>query len=323
MLRGAIVGFGNVAQFGHWPGYVANGEAEIVAVVDQSENRRAAAKLLNHSLGTFHSLAEINRDAIDFIDICTPPSRHPEPMWQAIERGWHVLCEKPLLLESEIVDQVRAKAIEAGVAVVPVHNWKYAPIIRAVTKLLREGEIGKLRRVEIATLRLRDAATADESQPNWRRDPKVAGGGIVMDHGWHSIYLALHWFNEIPELISAELARPNEQSVESEAILELGFPSGETRVELSWNASERANRMKLVGEKGEIGVDDDTLTLNGKSTRFDSALTAGSHHADWFEAMLPDVLAAFRDPKKSRPIFEEAANCLAIIRRAYAVARAS
>lgn len=323
MLRGAIVGFGNVAQFGHWPGYAANGEAEIVAVIDQSEKRRAAAKSLKHSLGTFQSLGELARDAIDFVDICTPPSRHPEPMLQAIERGWHVLCEKPLLLEPGTVDQVRANAAEGGVAVMPVHNWKYAPIIRAATNLLSEGAIGKLRRVKITTLRLRDAATADESQPNWRRDPKVAGGGIVMDHGWHSIYLALHWFNEVPQQVAAELARPDEQSVESEANLELSFPSGETRIELSWNAAERANRITLIGDKGEIALDNDTLIANGESKHFDPGLTAGSHHADWFEAMVPDVLGAFRDPRKSRPIFEEAANCLAIIRRAYAVARAS
>ena len=323
MLRGAIVGFGNVAQFGHWPGYLAHGEAEIVAVVDQSESRRAAAKSLKHSLGTYHSLGDIERDAIDFVDICTPPSRHPEPMLQAIERGWHVLCEKPLLLESEIVDQVRTKAVARGVAVMPVHNWKYAPIIRAATTLLGEGAIGKLRLVQITTLRLRDAAAADESQPNWRRDPKIAGGGIVMDHGWHSIYLALHWFNEIPREVSAELVRSNEQSVESEAILELAFPSGETRIELSWNASERANRITLAGDKGEVAIDDELLIVNGESKRFQPGLTAGSHHADWFAAMLPDVVDAFRDPEKSRSPFEEAANCLAIIRRAYAVARAS
>ncbi len=323
MLRGAIVGFGNVAQFGHWPGYATNGEAEIVAVIDQSEKRRAAAKSLKHSLGTFHSLGDVARDAIDFVDICTPPSRHSEPMLQAIERGWHVLCEKPLLLESDVVDQVRAKALEAGVAVIPVHNWKYAPIIRATTKLLGEGAIGKLQRVKITTLRMRDAATADESQPNWRRDPKVAGGGIVMDHGWHSIYLALHWFKEIPDKVNAKLTRSNEQSVESEAVLDLSFPSGETRIELSWEARERANRITLIGDKGELALDDNSLSANGKSQRFEPGLTAGSHHADWFETMLPDVLGAFRDPKKSRPIFEEAANCLAIIRRAYAVARAS
>jgi hypothetical protein len=46
-------------------------------------------------------------------------------------------------------------------------------------------------------------------------------------------------------------------------------------------------------------------------------LSAGSHHADWFEAMLPDVLAGFRSPEKARKAFEEAALCLSVMRRAY------
>ncbi|MGZ4967058.1 MAG: Gfo/Idh/MocA family protein, partial [Chthoniobacterales bacterium] len=222
MLRGALVGFGNVAQFGHWPGYAASKEVEIVAVVDASKERRAAAKSLNDSLGIFDSLGEIECEAIDFIDICTPPARHAQPMMEAIERGWHVLCEKPFLLDPAVVDQARAKARAARVAVVPVHNWKYAPIIRTASKRLQAGDIGKLRRVAITTLRMRDAATADQSQPNWRRDAKIAGGGILMDHGWHAVYLALHWFQQTPAKIRAKLQRPNEQLVETEALVDLG-----------------------------------------------------------------------------------------------------
>ncbi|MGZ5001560.1 MAG: Gfo/Idh/MocA family protein [Chthoniobacterales bacterium] len=320
MLRGALVGFGNVAQFGHWPGYAASKEVEIVAVVDASKERRAAAKSLNDSLGIFDSLGDIEREAIDFIDICTPPARHAQPMMEAIERGWHVLCEKPFLLDPAVVDQVRAKARAARVAVVPVHNWKYAPIIRTASKRLQAGDIGKLRRIAITTLRMRDAATADQSQPNWRRDAKIAGGGILMDHGWHAVYLALHWFQQTPAKIRAKLTRPNEQSVETEAVVDLEFPSGETRIELSWNATQRTNRIELAGENGEIVIADDTLTVNGQMERFDSALSAGSHHADWFEAMLPDMIAAFHDPELAWPKFEEAANCLAVIREAYATA---
>ena len=51
-----------------------------------------------------------------------------------------------------------------------------------------------------------------------------------------------------------------------------------------------------------------------------AALSAGSSHADWFAAMLPDVLAAFAEPARSRPMLDEAAQTLAIIEEAYAQA---
>jgi hypothetical protein len=52
--------------------------------------------------------------------------------------------------------------------------------------LLRVGAIGTLREVEIETLRIQDCAAADPDHPNWRRDPAMAGGGVLMDHGWHA-----------------------------------------------------------------------------------------------------------------------------------------
>ena len=153
-----------------------------------------------------------------------------------------------------------------------------------------------------------------------RRDPAVAGGGILMDHGWHALYLALDFFREAPLDMSAQLSRRDEHAVEDEAVVELQFPSGRARIELSWNASRRTNQLRLTGTRGQIVIDDDTLHGNGGSTRFASALSAGSHHADWFAAMLPDVLAALDRPELSHAVFEEAALCLRIIRGCYEAA---
>src|SRR5438046_425725 len=105
-----------------------------------------------------------------------PDGLHAEPMLEAIARGWHVLCEKPFLLDATVTDRVRAAALQAGVAVVPVDNWKYAPIVRSATSALGSGVIGTLRHVEIETSRMRNAASVDPSCPNWRRDPAIAGG---------------------------------------------------------------------------------------------------------------------------------------------------
>jgi hypothetical protein len=80
--------------------------------------------------------------------------------------------------------------------------------------------------------------------------------------------------------------------------------------------------MRLLGEYGEITIDDDRLQVRGETIQFDRSLSAGSHHADWFEEMLPDVIASFRAPETAHASFEEAALCLSVIRRAYAVDRA-
>ena len=74
-------------------------------------------------------------------------------MLEALTRGWHVLCEKPLLLDLVEMENVCGFANGRGLAVIPVHNWKYAPIVRRATAALRSGIIGGLQRIEMETAR--------------------------------------------------------------------------------------------------------------------------------------------------------------------------
>jgi predicted dehydrogenase len=323
MLKGAIVGFGEVARHGHWPAFAESRDAAIVAVVDRTAERRALAASLGGSVSTHETIEDLARaEEIDFIDICTPPALHPQPMLEAINRRWHVLCEKPFLLDPVVVEVVRANAAAAGVAVVPVDNWKYAPIVRRATDALRSGAIGELRQVEIETSRLRNAPSADPARPNWRRDAAIAGGGILMDHGWHAVYLTLHWFGAPASAVGALLHHPPGGGVEDEATLTLTFPTGEATIALTWNGNDRWNSMRLIGDRGEIVIADDVLHVRGatmSTDKFDEALSAGSHHAEWFSAMLPAVLTAFHEPARARASFDEAAQCLSIIQRAYRV----
>ncbi len=318
MLKGAIIGFGEVARHGHSPAYAVSQEAKIIAVVDRAEKRRKAARESLPGVVAYATMEELAvRNEIDFVDICTPPAMHGKPMLDALARGWNVLCEKPLVLDFVELEKIRSMARKFERAVVPVHNWKYAPIVRRATEMLRSGAIGQLRGVEIETLRVRDCAVADPDHPNWRRDPAIAGGGVLMDHGWHAIYLAHHWFGETPSEISVSLHRSPLRQIEDEATLTLTFPSGQAKVFLTWRADERRNTMCLTGERGQIAIDDDTLRIAPESIQFESGLSAGSHHADWFAAMLPDIIASFHQPETALELFEEAALCLSVIRRAY------
>lgn len=321
-LRGAIVGFGEVARHGHWPAYAASDAAEIVAIVDRTAARRDLASALAPGVVTCATLEELDATeglALDFIDICTPPALHPEPMLAAIARRRHVLCEKPFLLDAGVIEVVARAAREAGVAVVPVDNWKYAPIVQAATALLEDGAIGDLRRIEIETVRLQ-AATPAEGQVNWRRDPAISGGGILMDHGWHAVYLALHWFKSSPLAVRAMLTQGSGRGAEEEAVMGVRFDHGEALIALTWNGQERRNRLRLEGTLGEIAIDDDTLHVAGRHTAttvFPEALSAGSNHADWFRAMLPGVIECFRNPLRAASRFDEAVECLRVIDAAY------
>src|SRR5206468_12176699 len=96
MLNGAIIGFGEVAQHGHWPAYADSNELAIVAVVERTAERRRVAESLSPSPRTYESLEALAAaETIDFVDICTTPALHTQPMLAARGRGWHILCDKP------------------------------------------------------------------------------------------------------------------------------------------------------------------------------------------------------------------------------------
>src|SRR5205823_4466984 len=124
--------------------YARSTALSIVAVVDRTDERQRVAAELSPSLRTYSSFEALAAsERLDFVDICTPPALHHEPMLAAIDHRWHIVCEKPFLLDGDLVARVRARADAQHVAVVPVHNWKFAPIVIEATRRLRAGAIGR------------------------------------------------------------------------------------------------------------------------------------------------------------------------------------
>ncbi|MFI5184348.1 MAG: Gfo/Idh/MocA family protein, partial [Vicinamibacteria bacterium] len=100
-LRGALLGAGNIALDGHGPQWARDEalqrDVEIVAVADLSpSNLQAALNLFPNATPYARAQDLLDREDLDFGDICTPPFTHRALIEQAAERGLHVLCEKPL-----------------------------------------------------------------------------------------------------------------------------------------------------------------------------------------------------------------------------------
>jgi predicted dehydrogenase len=102
MQRGAIIGLGNVALHGHLPGWRRRHDVEIVAVTDARPEQHALVSAHAPAARWYATPAQLLAEAaVDFVDICTPPSSHAPLIRQALERGRHVLCEKPLVSAPE------------------------------------------------------------------------------------------------------------------------------------------------------------------------------------------------------------------------------
>src|SRR5262245_58291021 len=299
MVRGAIVGLGNVALDGHLPGWAAGTDVEIVAITDVDPARRAEAAARVPAARWCDSSDELlATPRLDFVDICTPPSSHAALIEHALTRGVHVLCEKPLVRSRDELVAVSRLAAARRRVLHTVHNWHHAPIVRRTAELVREGAIGRVTHVTWHTLRARPAATRDGQGINWRLDPSVAGGGILTDHGWHVFYVVQRWVGARPVAVRARLEKRKHAAlaVEDTATVGLTFPDATAEIVLTWAADERRNWAEVRGTTGTLELQDDTLVLDrgGRTERWPCppALSKGSAHPDWFAPVAAGFVTA-------------------------------
>ena len=322
MRRGGIIGLGNVAIHGHLPGWLDRPDVLIAAAADARPGQRAECQRLLPEARWYDSPDELlEGEPLDFVDICTPPSSHAPLIERALDRGLHVLCEKPLVSSREELRAVAGASSRAGRVLFAVHNWHHAPMIRRATELVRDGEIGPLRSVLWETLRTRPAVAGDGRDQNWRVDPAVSGGGVLTDHGWHVAYIVPAWMGARPLTVAARLEtrRHAAFAVEDTAAVRLAFPEATVDILLTWAADERGNRVELEGTEGRIELMGDTVVLSrgGVERRFTCppALSDGSHHPEWFHQVADDFLACMAVGKVAGNL-AEAELCVEIVARA-------
>jgi predicted dehydrogenase len=332
--QGALIGFGFIAEKGHVPAYLAAPEHfEIVAVADVCAARRAKARKLLPKARIYSdtkSLLAGESRRLDFVDIATPPCDHAAIAHAAFDHGLHVFCEKPIATSVADAWSLLDHALQAKRVFFPSHNYKHAPVIKAIRKTLESGELGAIHLVTIDTFRTTHAKGVSEWQPDWRRHRKTSGGGIAMDHGSHTFYLAFDWLGAEPTAITAKMSNLSTFDTEDNFSCTVTFPTGIAVAQLTWNSGFRKVIYTIHGEHGAIKVEDDDIEIHRKRAggKVDvERLSAASHwmdasHAEWFKALQQDFVRAIRMGECVGREARDAAMCVQLIDAAYSSALA-
>ncbi len=330
ILRGGMVGFGFIAAQGHLPAYRGRADVEIAAVADVSPARRALAAELLPRARVYPSAWELlgaEEGRLDFLDVATPPSEHARIALWALEAGLHVLCEKPLATSAAQAAALLSSAVRRRRVIFPCHNYKHAPVVAAVRAALESGQIGAVRSVALQTFRTSHAQGVPEWNPHWRRQARHAGGGIAMDHGSHTLYLAFEWLGAWPSAVTAKMENqePERFDTEDNAAATLSFGGGRLAVaHLTWTAGQRKVRYAIQGERGALAVDDDTLEIAvGRGARLEvkrrevGSAWMDASHAGWFGALFDQFRAAVEQGDFAGLEAQDAFRCIEAIEGAY------
>ena len=330
-LKGAVIGFGFISAKGHLPAYLSHpNDFEIIAVADICEARRALAQqaLPNARIyADYESLLAAEAKNLDFVDISTPPCDHAEITHASFDHGLHVLCEKPIGTSAEEARAMLDHAKRVGRVFFPSHNYKHAPVIRAVREVLDAGAIGNVHLVTLDTFRNTHAKGVAEWKPDWRREHKYSGGGIAMDHGSHTFYLAFEWLASYPTSITAKTSFIGGYDTEDSLTCTVNFPTGVAVAQLTWTAGFRRVIYTLHGSLGAIKVEDDDIevTIRGEGNipasvekRTISSDWMDASHATWFASVQQQFATAIEEGDFVGKEANEAFLCVQLIDRAYA-----
>lgn len=331
MLRGALLGSGNIAQQGHLPAYQISPEVmcrcAIVAAADLCDENLQQVRKLAPNITTFRQANEL-LDAIrpDFVDICAPPGAHRELIELAVRYGCHILCEKPLGTTLDDAEAIGRCVRETSLVFMPGHQYHYAPAWQAVSAAIRRGDIGTPRFAGVSIQRQRANDGNPFWRPMWRTHEALSGGGILMDHGTHLLYQLQSLFGE-PRRVAACIGtrRHVGYDVEDTASCYIEYDQTLVRMNLTWAAARRRVVHRYFGPLGQILCDDEHVSIltaaGSRSQSFGQGFSSNSSHSSWYTPLLLDFLDRIERSDYERAPLDEAIATIRCATAAYDAAR--
>ncbi len=314
--------------------------ADVVALVDVDPEALATFARTHRIAAMYSDYEEMLRheDSVEIVDVCTPPWLHAPMAIAALDRGKHVLCEKPMALSGRKADQMAAVAEASGrVLACRQGDTRLAREARTVRELVRTGVLGDIYFMRLIARFLTRPGIEYHPDARWFLDRSRAGGGVLYDWGVYDLEILFGIFGVLPiETITAvtfsSVARPEGEitfDVEEHAVATLTVQNGPTifwergwathlPTETRWDFYGTRAGFSFIPHSAVIGLD-----LNPRLTRYspgdpvslDPPLLAPSG-PNVFE----DFLLAVEGEREPACSGREAAAMLHIIDRVYASA---
>ncbi len=249
-LNLALVGAGRIAQ-SYVDVVAAVSCVKVVGVADVDE---AAAARLARKFGTARSFSShealLSAFEPDGVLIAAPPSTHGPIALDFLERGIPVFCEKPLAIDSETAGAMIRAAEKAGVVLTMAAKFRFADDVTKARHIVESGILGEIMLFENAfTSRV-------DMSGRWNADPRISGGGVLIDNGTHSVDIARFFLGPIGEVMAVEGKRTQQLAVEDTVRVFLRSVSDVIgSIDLSWSMDKSLdNYVSIFGTEGEIRV---------------------------------------------------------------------
>ena len=205
--------------------------------------------------------------AIDAVLIATPHYAHTTLGIAALQRGLHVLVEKPISVHKTDCEKLIAAHTNPQQVFAAMFNQRTDPFYRRIRTMVRGGALGRIQRVNwIITNWFRPEAYYRSSA--WRATWAGEGGGVLMNQCPHNIDL-FQWLFGMPAGVRAfaGFGKYHDIEVEDEVTAYFDYPDGATAVFItSTGEAPGTNRLEITADRGRLVYENDTLTFTRNAT---------------------------------------------------------
>ncbi|MBA3361598.1 MAG: Gfo/Idh/MocA family oxidoreductase [Acidimicrobiia bacterium] len=311
-LRFGLIGAGRIGSV-YAPVLATCEDIKVVGVVDtQIEPAERIARELDSRVYPDHlALAEAGVDAAL---ICTPPNTHATIALDLLTRGIHVMCEKPLAISVAEAHAMLDAARQSGAVLTMASKFRYVGDVVRARSIVASGILGEIILLE------NTFASRVEMSNRWNSDRNVAGGGVLIDNGTHSVDIVRFFLGPIAQVMAVEGRRVQSLEVEDTAQVFLrSHDAVRATVDLSWTLDkERDSYLDIYGSEG-------TVRVGWTDSRFRQSSSPSwvvfGHGYDKFKAVadqLTNFSAAIRGREPLRVTAEDGLASVKVIDAAYA-----
>ena len=246
-----------------------DGQAHLVAGAFSSDPAKSKTK--GHELGldpnriygTYQEMAQdeaAREDGIDFVVIVTPNHLHFDIARVFLEAGFHVVCDKPLTTTLEDAEELCRVVAEGRSVFVVTHNYTGYPMIKEARQLVREGRLGRIRRIQVEYIQGWLSTPLEQTgqrQAVWRTNPTQAGiAGALGDIGTHAHNLARYVTGlEVEELYADLTTFVEGRELDDDASLLLRWSDGARGTLIASQIAygeENGLTLRVYGTEGSI-----------------------------------------------------------------------
>ena len=261
-LRIGIIGLGNMG-YAH-ASCISSGKVKnlrLTAMCDISEQRRKNASERFPNAECFADCTQMmDSGLVDAVLIAVPHRLHVEIALQALEKGLHVLVEKPIDITVSAAKRLNEAAKVSDRVFGIMFNQRTNPLFQKAREIIQNGELGELKRsVWIITNWYRTQAYYDSG--SWRATWAGEGGGVLLNQAPHNLDL-WQWICGMPESVTAfcDVAKYHKIEVEDDVTIFTRYANGAVGTFITTTGEyPGTNRLELSGDRGKIVIENGVL----------------------------------------------------------------